>query len=404
MGKRPAFMFYTGDWKKSPELSLCGPATRGIWLDLMCAIHDLERRESEILGTPERLSRLCRCTKKQMNAAIKELDETGTAIVKIDASGLVSITCRRMVKDWDARKDGKEKKAKQRNGGPVPDVSPICPDDVPPMSPRSSSSSSVSSSPAGNDSTEDSQANHVDGAPTHRVPPEPKGGCPCGGEICYTGDGYCVCDGCANLYRVTAGLPLTPENVDARADAAANDFLTRRDLAEDAAADPYERMAQIGKALRLARSEDAARDETEIAADALADVVDMRRSKPKARKTIKYTEAFECFWAAYDERKGKAGVFKCWEKACQYEAPDVIAEAAVAWLAAWGPSKEYRIGPRRWLNEQHWSDPLDEVRPKRADTRPDSARVSSPEELRVEALADPDCIILEDYGDLGDRK
>lgn len=38
--KRPAFQFYPGDWQRNANLRRCSPAARGVWVDLMCLMHD----------------------------------------------------------------------------------------------------------------------------------------------------------------------------------------------------------------------------------------------------------------------------------------------------------------------------------------------------------------------------
>lgn len=37
---RPAFQFYTKDWRNNPRLRRCSPAARGTWIDIMCLMHD----------------------------------------------------------------------------------------------------------------------------------------------------------------------------------------------------------------------------------------------------------------------------------------------------------------------------------------------------------------------------
>lgn len=34
--RSPSFQFYPGDWLTDPKLNLCSPATKGVWLDLLC--------------------------------------------------------------------------------------------------------------------------------------------------------------------------------------------------------------------------------------------------------------------------------------------------------------------------------------------------------------------------------
>jgi hypothetical protein len=38
--KRPAFQFYPSDWRNNANLRRCSPAARGVWVDIMCVLHD----------------------------------------------------------------------------------------------------------------------------------------------------------------------------------------------------------------------------------------------------------------------------------------------------------------------------------------------------------------------------
>lgn len=38
--KRPSFQFYPGDWKINANLRRCSPAARGVWVDVLCVLHD----------------------------------------------------------------------------------------------------------------------------------------------------------------------------------------------------------------------------------------------------------------------------------------------------------------------------------------------------------------------------
>lgn len=38
--KRPSFQFYPGDWMSDLKLRRCSPAARGVWVDVLCALHD----------------------------------------------------------------------------------------------------------------------------------------------------------------------------------------------------------------------------------------------------------------------------------------------------------------------------------------------------------------------------
>ena len=38
--KRPSFQFYPGDWQSDLKLRRCSAAARGVWIDILCALHD----------------------------------------------------------------------------------------------------------------------------------------------------------------------------------------------------------------------------------------------------------------------------------------------------------------------------------------------------------------------------
>lgn len=118
MAKLPAMQFYTGDWKKDPELSLCSPATRGVWVDLLCAMHDADRC-GKVSGTMQQLARIGRCTEVEMRETIDELKRTKTATVTF-CNDFVCVSNRRMVKAFRERKASADRqnryRHKSRNG------------------------------------------------------------------------------------------------------------------------------------------------------------------------------------------------------------------------------------------------------------------------------------------------
>jgi hypothetical protein len=137
MAKLPALQFYIGDWLKDPKLSMCSPATRGIWIDLICGMHELER-SGIITGTYEQLARLCRCTSEEMRAAISELNVTKAADVT-ECNGNVTVKNRRMQRESKEREDNNKRVRKYRGNDDVTEMKRKCND-------SSSSSSSISSS------------------------------------------------------------------------------------------------------------------------------------------------------------------------------------------------------------------------------------------------------------------
>jgi len=38
--KRPAFQFYPADWRNNAKLRRCSEAARGVWMDILCVLHD----------------------------------------------------------------------------------------------------------------------------------------------------------------------------------------------------------------------------------------------------------------------------------------------------------------------------------------------------------------------------
>ncbi len=86
---------------KDTELSLCKPATRGVWIDLLCAMHD-RNRCGELRGTSEQLSRLARCSPVDVENALTDLQTTGAALVE-HRNGSWMVANRRMRREADTR-------------------------------------------------------------------------------------------------------------------------------------------------------------------------------------------------------------------------------------------------------------------------------------------------------------
>lgn len=112
--KLPAFQFYPGDWMKDPELSMCSPATRGIWIDLLCAMHELDRC-GEIRGTLAQIARLCRCSVSELQTAIAELSTTRTADVAWADNTTVVVQNRRMRGEFKGRRNATERQQRKRS-------------------------------------------------------------------------------------------------------------------------------------------------------------------------------------------------------------------------------------------------------------------------------------------------
>lgn len=135
----PYIPLYTGDWIKDPQLSMCSPLTRGIWIDLLCAIHELNDGGS-ITGTVQQFTRICRCSEQEFEFAIKELSVTKTGHVT-QCHNEVTIQSRRIARECKSRVLARERKRNERirkeYKEDVTQQSPVCP-------PSTSFSSSIS--------------------------------------------------------------------------------------------------------------------------------------------------------------------------------------------------------------------------------------------------------------------
>lgn len=108
-------MFYTGDWMKDPNLSKCSAATRGIWMDLLCAMHE-NGRTGIITGTITELAQMCRCSEREMRYTIVTLRKNEVAeIRKCNArSQQVTVVNRRMNREHKVREATRLRAQKHR--------------------------------------------------------------------------------------------------------------------------------------------------------------------------------------------------------------------------------------------------------------------------------------------------
>lgn len=108
--KLPWMQWYGGDWLADPCVTLCSPATRGIWMDLLCHMHR-DGRRGQVTGTLAQLARMGRCTTDEVKAAIAELESTKTADVDCSRNAVVTVRNRRMAR---AEKDRKSNARRQQ--------------------------------------------------------------------------------------------------------------------------------------------------------------------------------------------------------------------------------------------------------------------------------------------------
>ena len=80
--KLPAFQFYPGDWLKDPAVRSVSLAARGLWIDMLCLMHESSRRgylQHETGGPvlPEQLARMAGCDTAQVESLLSELESVG---------------------------------------------------------------------------------------------------------------------------------------------------------------------------------------------------------------------------------------------------------------------------------------------------------------------------------------
>lgn len=120
MAKLPWFKFFPTWWLGDTELSKCSSATRGVWIDLLCAMHQ-SGRSGELSGTTDQIARLARCSTAELTQALTDLQTTGTADVTFRNNN-ITVANRLMKREAKERKEGAKRQAKFReNGGGDPD-------------------------------------------------------------------------------------------------------------------------------------------------------------------------------------------------------------------------------------------------------------------------------------------
>lgn len=126
--------FYPADWRKDPQLQMCGMATQGIWINLICLMWESEN-EGEITGTTEEICRLVGSSKDDFEGFLRDINRHKFGdVTKCNTD--YTITCRRLKKIVKEREGTKERVAKHRQSKDVTNCNNVS---------SSSSSSSVTS-------------------------------------------------------------------------------------------------------------------------------------------------------------------------------------------------------------------------------------------------------------------
>ena len=104
MTDRPWLKFYTADWRADPRLRSCSLAARGLWMEMLCLMHEADPYGHLLVnGRPvgdRQLAALCGAMPDELAAAKAELSAAG--VFSLGDGGVVF--SRRMVRD-KARSD-----------------------------------------------------------------------------------------------------------------------------------------------------------------------------------------------------------------------------------------------------------------------------------------------------------
>jgi ethanolamine utilization protein EutQ (cupin superfamily) len=106
--KRPSFQFYPSDWRADTGLQICSLQARGLWVEILCLMHEIGQREGGRYGylemngkrlTGAQIARLVGIDEKQVLHLMDELQEAGVFSRGEDAV----IYSRRLLRDGELK-------------------------------------------------------------------------------------------------------------------------------------------------------------------------------------------------------------------------------------------------------------------------------------------------------------
>jgi hypothetical protein len=128
----PAFQFYPQDWLA--DTRMLPPASRGLWIDLLCAMWTQAER-GVIRGSVEELARATSCTMDEFECNFRPLEVRAIGDVSRDCHGVVTIKSRRMIRDVIEREKANRRQHKCRERKAVTPLSRDCHGSSPSPSP-----------------------------------------------------------------------------------------------------------------------------------------------------------------------------------------------------------------------------------------------------------------------------
>ena len=135
--KRPAFQFYPADWRTDSSLKVCTLAARGLWVEMLCLLHELGQQDGSRYGflelrgkplSPDQLGRLVGIDLATLEPLLEELEAAG--VFSRDEGGV--IYSRRLDRDGKLKqirsnagsKGGSKSQAKAKQNGSKPPSKP----------------------------------------------------------------------------------------------------------------------------------------------------------------------------------------------------------------------------------------------------------------------------------------
>ncbi len=101
MSARPWLKFFPADWRADPALRMCSLASRGLWMEMLCVMHEATPRGYLVVnGKPmqeRQIASLAGCTLDEVTDHLNELIDAG--VCSTDEAGV--IICRRMVRETE---------------------------------------------------------------------------------------------------------------------------------------------------------------------------------------------------------------------------------------------------------------------------------------------------------------
>lgn len=109
--KRPSFQLYPADWRKDLALQSCSIAARGLWIEMLCIMHECEPYGYLAINgkgmSTAQLARLVGDTEKTIKELLAELESAGvfyrTAAGRLDINSELQ-SCRGVVHKYVHKK------------------------------------------------------------------------------------------------------------------------------------------------------------------------------------------------------------------------------------------------------------------------------------------------------------